>query len=87
MSPMVEIRVRDYCPSKQIDLWACHRMSEDELFMLQDNKFAIGEIYRKLKNDIETMKAKNEKEVLYNHLAKVFKQWENDVDNSLATKL
>ena len=61
MSQIVEIRVRDYCPSKQIDLWACHRMSEDELLMLKDNKFAIGEIYRKLKNDIETIKEQNKK--------------------------
>ncbi len=37
MSPIVEIRVRDYCPSKQTDLWACHRMSEDEFFMLDVN--------------------------------------------------
>ncbi len=76
MNQIVEIRVRDYCPSKQTDLWACHRMSEDELFMLQDNKFAIGEVYRKLKNDIEAMKKQNEIEALSNHMAKVKKQWE-----------
>jgi translation initiation factor 2B subunit (eIF-2B alpha/beta/delta family) len=83
MSPMVEIRVRDYCPSKQTDLWACHRMSEDDLFMLQDNKFAIGEVYRKLKNDIEAMKEQNRKEVLDSIMAKTKKQWEN-IEKSLS---
>jgi hypothetical protein len=73
MSPIVEIRVWDYCTTKQTDLWACHKMSEDELLMLQDNKFAIGEIYRKLKNDIEAMKEQNEIEAL--ELAKTKKYW------------
>lgn len=73
MSQIVEIRVRDYCPSKQTDLWACHRMSEDDLFMLQDNKFAIGEVYRKLKNDIEAMKEQNKKEVLDSIMARAKK--------------
>jgi hypothetical protein len=86
MSPMVEIRVRDYCPSKQTDLWACHRMSEDDLFMLQDNKFAIGEVYRKLKNDIEAMKEQNRKEVLDSIMTRAKKYWEKFGDDFLLSQ-
>ncbi len=77
MSPIVEIRVWDYCTIKQTDLWACHKMSEDELLMLKDNKFAIGEIYRKLKNDIEAIKEQNEIEMLSNIMAKAGVKREN----------
>jgi hypothetical protein len=86
MNQIVEIRVRDYCPSKQIDLWACHRMSEDDLFMLQDNKFAIGEVYRKLKNDIEAMKEQNKKEVLDSIMAKSKKYWKEFGDDFLLSQ-
>jgi hypothetical protein len=86
MSPLVEIRVRDYCPSKQTDLWACHRMTEDDLFMLQDNKFAIGEVYRKLKNDIEAMKEQNKKEVLDSIMTKAKKYWEEFGDDFLLSQ-
>jgi len=86
MEPIIEIRVRDYCPTKQTDLWACHRMSEDDLLMLQDNKFAIGEIYQKLKNDIEAMKKQNEKEMLDSVIAKAKKYWEEFGDDFLLSQ-
>jgi len=86
MNQIVEIRVRDYCPSKQTNLWACHRMSEDDLFMLQDNKFAIGEVYRKLKNDIEAMKEQNKKEVLDSIMVRAKKYMEEFGDDFLLSQ-
>ena len=61
MEPTIEIRIRDYCPIKREDLWACHRMSESEFLNLNQIGYVVGSIYRKLKHDIEAMKKQNKK--------------------------
>jgi len=70
MEPTIEIRIRDYCPSKQTDLWACHRMTESEFLNLNQIGYVVGSIYRKLKHDIEAMKKQNEKNLIDAHIAK-----------------